>query len=783
MTRPLEAALDEMASARRELLSELRASPRGIEWCHAHTDCVDRAVRAIAEIACGATPDFAIVATGGYGRRELAPHSDVDLLVTPVGASEPDLAPLFRLLHDAMRRALKLEVGYAYLPNSDLRAVDQRTRTGLMDARLVWGSNVAFERLQSNLRNSFPNGEFLLQKLDERSLAERKYHSTALVTEPHLKEGRGGLRCLSASNWIFRVLGRQPLEPGPVAPRLFLVRNLLHMLSGRLNDALTVHRRAEIADLLSEDPLELGSELAREMLHVARIYETAVRAIHESRFVVAPGIEAINGEARVTKAEDPGIAATGLAAAAKLGLRIDPFEWPDQRTTGGAAYDALTRDAESLRALDKAGLLKVLLPELERTRTLMPSDSVHKYTVFQHSILVFQLLEAPKSDPMLQELMDALRDPKPLLLAALLHDVGKGLDDRPHSEVGEEFARNVTSRFALGAETANIVHFLVREHLAMARCIRLRDLDQIETVEEFTALVGTRERLDMLTLLTWADVNAVNEHAWTDAQHALLRKLHRLASAAIDDPNKLPEIATAAVGRARRRLESEDIDETQVADFIALMPGNYFFGADEGGLLRDFRLFRDRPSSGSAVEFVQLPREGVGEFAICCPDRPGLLADVFAVIYAFDLALVSAAVTTTISDPPTALDHVRATYAGRAVPAASGARVAAVLKDVLDGTISSDQVLRAQGKDPLRTQREFQYTFRPGLPALLEVRAPRGRGLAFRIVRQLSQSGFDISAARFGQWAGQAAASFYLRRSSGEGVSLSEIQTVLQSNS
>lgn len=771
-----------LAAERVELIASLRNRPRGLEWCREHAAIVDAAIARVAEAAGTDPVGIAIVATGGFGRAELAPHSDIDLVVTPAEMSDPELGTLFRLLHDHLARQLGLIVSYAYLPDASVAGLDHRTRTGLLDARLVWGARSAFERMESELTASLRPGEFILQKVREREAAESKTHDTPLVTEPHLKEGAGGLRSLAASNWIRRAIGATRLEPESTARLLFTARNLLHMLTGRLHDTLNPGRRVEVANLLGQDPLEFGARLAEEMRGVHERRLETWDLLRTASYAIAVGAESKEGRLVVEPTMDRGAAALAVVVASELGLRIAQGNWTNELATGGAIYKALTSGPAAVESLDRSGLLESLLPELTRTRTLMPRDSVHRYTVFQHSLMVLRLLGDRLPEGFLSNLHSEVRDHRPLYLAALLHDCGKAIPGQPHSESGEQLARTVASRLALGEDTTELLSFLIREHLTMARFIRLRDLDNAETIQEFARLMENRERLDLLTLLTWADVNAVSPFAWTDAQQSLLQKLHRAVSAAFESPEDAPARGFRAIRHAERRLAQEDVSEEAIAKFIDLMPSAYFVGADESSLLRDFTIFSGRRKDEVAVEFEQLLADGVGEFFVCCQDRPGLLSDVLAVLYAFDLALVSATICTTRSSEPIVLDHIRATYAGKAVPRGSGQRIADVLKDVLEGNRSADEVLRAQGKDPSRVQRELSYTLFEGEQARLEVRAPQGRGLAFRVVKRLSQAGFDITAARFGQWAGQAAATFYLRQSSGSAIDRPTIEAALSAD-
>ena len=165
----------ELSSKRKALLDDLRANPTGLAWCERHTDLVDEAVRvAYAGLLTKLerVPQFAVVATGGYGRRELAPWSDVDITFVPLDESDPDLdkaiKSLFRDLHDLVADGLGIRLGYALRYPSDCPGLDPKTRSGLLDARVVTGSQEAHEALQKAFWDSFPTAAFVIDKIDEQ---------------------------------------------------------------------------------------------------------------------------------------------------------------------------------------------------------------------------------------------------------------------------------------------------------------------------------------------------------------------------------------------------------------------------------------------------------------------------------------------------------------------------------------------------------------------------------------------------------------------------------------
>lgn len=776
-------AIDGFAARRQALLRELSDRPRGLSWCAEHSDLIDVVIRSVASEVSPSLP-FCVVATGGYGRRELSPYSDVDIAVVPADENpaviDPAVKAFFRLVGEAAR-TLGLDLGYAFLLISDVPGVDAKSRTGLLDSRLVVGPQETYDRLNDALAETLPTGQFLLTKIREREDAFTKFHDTPLVVEPHLKEGAGGLRCFQTASWIGTAIGRQALARTRDYSLIVRARNLLHLVADRRQDLLTRGRRDEIADRWKIEPLELSSQICDAGLSLHRTYLEACESLQEARFPLARGVMAIRGEARVLKDADAGEAAAGIAIATDLGLRVEDVEVsPGLSISGSAACYAVSHGEKTIRNLDRAGLLSVLLPELVDCRTLISRDSVHKYTVFEHTLRVVRELDGLGPGTFLGNIREALTDVQPLYLAALLHDVGKQLTEVPHSEAGEQMALAVGARWRLRGELTRLVAWLVREHLTMARFIGLRDLGNPETIQDFAALVETQERLDLLTLLTWADVQAVSESAWTLAQDSFLKTLHEATSALLHASEPLETDAPAYRQRLSRQLRGEDVDEREVQAFIDSLPAHYLTSTPPALVRLHYKLAEKAREGEPTVEVNAQPTLGATEFTVCCADEPALLSRLLGVLYAFDLSVLGVRASTTKSEPPIVLDVLSASYAGRVVPSSTASQVAQTLHAVIEGKRDVLDVLVSKGKNPHREQEFFSYTFVPGTPGVLELRAPRGRGMPYRFSRMFAALGWNILAARVGQWADSAAAAFYLEGPAGKPLGQEEVAAALK---
>lgn len=775
------------AQERSNLLANLREAPSGISWCRLHTSLVDSVIRRLHDRvgANYSSARVAVVATGGYGRRELAPFSDVDLTVIPLDESKAEtdtlVRDLFLGLQDDVRSGLGLEVGYALRLVNDAPALDARTRSAMLDARLVCGSSEPLDTLMEKFWASFPVADFLLAKISERQNAFLKTNDSPLVVEPNLKFGAGGIRCLHTANWIKAALGERPVLPSASYELVLAARNLLHLVSGRANDMMTRQRQAEIADLLGQDPFSYMSELCEAGLNLHAEYRHALQRIHETRFPLADGILAIRGELRSGGMPDAGLAAATVAVATDLGLRVGEVNLQvNESTDGASALFAVGCGEMTIRNLDRCGLLKRLLPELTACRTLMPRDSAHCFTVFEHTLRVIRNLDRSVDHPFLSQVKTRIPETGVLYVTALLHDVGKQQHEKRHSEAGAIIAAEVCRRWGLSESATNEVVWLVREHLTLARFIRMRDVAQPQTARDLAAIVRDQATLDMLTLLTWADVTAVSDEAWTPVQDTFLKHLYEATTELLQSRHAREEQPTDIRKRLLRRLRSQVVDPAETDAFLASLPTDYLVGTPEHSVRLHLHLAREvLAGNPGIVDVVPLVDFGASEVTVVCPDEPGLLSKILGVLYAHDLSLHAIRAATTRTDTPVAIDTFTVSFGGREVPAASAASLAANLSAVIKGALNVEELLSERGKDPDRSQQVFQYTVVPGHPAILEIQAPRGRGMAFRFSRVLARNGWNIIAARVGQWAGQGAAAFYLTARDGTPLDPSEIERLL----
>ena len=622
-----EFVLAERRELTRRILASGPESPlAGEQTAHAFSDLIDAVIRRMYELACASanadphTMPIAVVATGGYGRRELCPFSDIDITFIPErdGESRTDriVRELFRLLMDVFIARCELEVGYAYRLFADCTQLDHQTACGLLDARFIVGSERLFIKFEDAFWLGFNAAEFIYDKIAEREKILQKWGGITRVVEPQLKEGPGGLRDLQTAIWLVQASQHLPaarvrgergirrlveelqIDAGDaerlVTAREFMLRtrSALHALCGAERDQLVVTRQEEVAARLgyldvpeeSIPAVELFmADLFPKLSCIRRAARQAMRNIGRSRLMLGIGLDSCNGEIDtdcvMIGMQDPAWMVWGCELAQRYALKYssryenavckllstgpatrEPHQIAEAFTRiiqrPGRIYPALLQMAE-------LGILGWLHPEFAAVMDLIPYDAAHDYTVGQHTLQVIKnlddLVNSPDGSEEQAEMRRVLLDlahPEQLVLAAILHDCGKMDHSRPHSEVSAELADVVCARLMWGEDAAAQVRFLTREHLLMGETARLRDLSLDRTIREFVKQVGDIEKLNMLYLLTYADTRAVGEGIWTSVKGKFLRELWHRSCAAIFDDAEEHSME-AAVADTRKRIKKD----------------------------------------------------------------------------------------------------------------------------------------------------------------------------------------------------------------------------------
>lgn len=523
---------------------------------------------------------IALVAVGGFGRGELAPHSDLDVVLVHDdghdGSREVDVRRVAeRVWYPIWDAGVDVDHSVRALSEVTERArADPRVTLGLLDARNVAGDPSMTLRLRADLLAHWRR-EARDQLPALRTLVEargRRQDELAHASIPDLKESVGGLRdaiVLKAlvATWLVDV-SHADLEPSRL--QLLDVRDALHEVTGRATDRIAPELWPDLAEALGLADAEAAQrqvrEVGRRITHLSRLTWHRVDALlarPPSRLRRAPDLERVAAGVAVSGSEvvlergtrlsaDPLLLLRAAAEAAERGLELAPATAARLGREGAALPEPWTREARNLltrllaagvgllpvwETLDETGALSRVLPEWDRVRLLPHVSVVHRFTVDRH--LVETCTEASR-------LIRRVPRPDVLMAAALLHDIGKGeLVD--HSVAGEPLAAAAAERMGFDAREVRLIASLVRWHLLLAEVATTRDLEDPGTVAYVVERIHDLETLDLLEVLTEADARATSPKAWTTWRAGLVAELaQRTREALGGSPSSTTSSTTAS---------------------------------------------------------------------------------------------------------------------------------------------------------------------------------------------------------------------------------------------
>ncbi|MFD5449866.1 [protein-PII] uridylyltransferase [Streptomyces sp. NPDC127100] len=746
----------------------------------------------------GGLAKVSLVAVGGYGRGELSPRSDLDLLLLHDGGDDKAVAALAdRLWYPVWDLGLALDHSVR-TPQEARRTAgeDLKVHLGLLDARHLAGDPALTAALRTTVladwRNQAPRRLPELRDL----CAERaeRHGELQYLLEPDLKEARGGLRDATAlravaASW----LADAPREGLAEARRRLLdVRDALHLATGRATDRLALQEQDQVAaglGLLDADALlrqvyeaarvvsyagdvtwrEVGRVLrARSVRPRLRAMLGGGRQAAAERSPLAEGVVEQDGEAvlaRTARPErDPVLPLRAAAAAAQAGIPLSlhavrrlaatarplPAPWPaEAREQLVTLLGSGRPTVEVWEALEAEGLVTRLLPDWERVRCRPQRNAVHLWTVDRHLIETAVRASA---------LTRRVHRPDLLLVAALLHDIGKGWPG-DHSVAGETIARDVAARIGFDHADAAVLARLVRHHLLLVETATRRDLDDPATVRAVAEAVGTEGTLELLHALTEADALATGPAAWSAWRASLVADLVKRVSAVLaGDPLEEPEAPAPTAQQERLAVEA----------------------FRTGGPVLSLRAQAEPPAE---------EQEPLGvELLIAVPDQAGVLPAVAGVLAVHRLTvrtaeLRSLALPDGVEGGSVLLLAWRVAAEYGSLPQA--ARLRADLVRALDGTLDvAGRLAERDAAYPRRrgvVQPPPRVTVEPAASrhaTVIEVRAQDAPGLLFRIGRALEGAGVRVRSAHASTLGSNAVDAFYVTGPGGERLPLEEAADV-----
>ncbi|MFD0413310.1 [protein-PII] uridylyltransferase [Streptomyces sp. NPDC127108] len=774
----------------------------------------------------GASRGIALIAVGGYGRGELSPRSDLDLLLLHDGAADPGAVAALadRIWYPVWDLGLALDHSVRTPAEARKTAADDlKVHLGLLDARHIAGDLGLTTGLRgavlADWRNQAPQRLPELRELCADRAA--RHGELSHLLEPDLKEARGGLRDATAlravaASW----LADAPREGLAEARRTLLdARDALHLTTGRATDRLALQEQDQVAaelGLLDADTLlRQVYEAARTIAYASDVTWREVGRVLRSRKArprlrgllgggktavaerspLAEGVVEQDGEvvlARAARPErDPVLPLRAAAAAAQAGLPLSlhavrriaaatrplPTPWPaEAREQLVTLLGAGRPTVQVWEALEAEGLITRLLPDWERVWCRPQRNAVHTWTVDRH--LVETAVRAA-------DLTRRVGRPDLLLVAALLHDIGKGWPG-DHSVAGEIIARDVAARIGFDRTDVAVLACLVRHHLLLIETATRRDLDDPATVRSVAEAVGSPGTLELLHALTEADALATGPAAWSSWRGSLVADLVKrvaavLAGDEVDDPYATGDDALASAEEERLAVEAVRTGAPVVAlradaggGALGDVGGEGAGGSGGAGGSRGSEGAAGSGDSGGAAG-EQVEPLGV-ELLVAVPEQAGVLPAVAGVLAMHRLTVRTAELRAVglPEEMPGSVLMLQWRVAAEYGSLPQAARLRADLVRALDGSL--DIAARLAERDAAYPRRRGTVAPPPRVTVasagsrratVIEVRAQDAPGLLHRIGRALEAAEVRVRSAHVSTLGANAVDAFYVTGADG----------------
>ena len=723
-----------------------QAGGGGREICARRAELVDVLLQYVFDAAAtaarrngAAKVPLALIALGGYGRGELNPFSDIDVMLLH-HQGRKEISPH---LEEMVEQVLYLLWDSGFKVGHSTRSIkeavaqaneDMRTKTAMLESRFLAGDAELAREFRRQFRSKCVSGyerEYVELRMQDQVARHKKFGDSVYLQEPNLKSGCGGLRDYQNLLWMTyfkegslstnQLVGKDWLSESDqrriekAYDFLLRLRTALHYATGRATDILHINLQEEIAkrldyssgngQLRSETLMRDYYEHTRDIFRVTeRITEQFVSGYVTSKtrslFSFLPLVRAdktpvgefffvrnkqLHPVRRDLFRKDPEQMMRAFQFAQERGLDLSP-ELEDllSRSLGEVTRTyqyargprAIFKEILSqkgrvgriLRMMHRVDFLGRYIPEFGQLTCLVQHEFLHRYTADEHTLVCIDKLDAlaQTNDPKLiayRKIFEQLEDPFVLYLALLLHDSGKAVGARPHSEASALFAQRVAARLQLSSEQRKALILLVDHHLTLSQIAQQRNLDDPATVTDFAHIVKHQKNLNSLMLLTLADGQGTSAEGWSDWKESLVWALFHETSRCLADQKSYYEQTNVE----RESLQAS-VTTKLSADFAAeieahfeFMPDNYFRASDVPEIVEHLQLFRSflenvssPPQAGfaaanrgesplaAAIRWKAVPEQGHSVVTFCTWERERLLAKVAGSFSVVPLNILSA---------------------------------------------------------------------------------------------------------------------------------------------
>jgi len=657
----------------------------------------------------------ALIALGGYGRGEMAPRSDVDLMFYVDNSSSSFILKVSeRMLY--LLWDLGFDVGHSVRNETECLAIasnDLTACTSFLDSRRICGDEELYAHystkvLPSIIKNN--SSSFMRDKITEHLNRLKKYGSSVYILEPNIKEGEGSLRDLHTTMWLCKVKYKVKNLRGLVIKGviseeeerafrasldyLWRIRSELHYLSPRKNEQLLFDQQEKIAAFLGYK--DNKSALAVEQF-MRDYYEAATRVEHLTSTMIARATDRVNvehgllGYMRRRNLDEDFYALKGelftrsdelfsekpetmmlcfnLMQRHKLELSLqvktmirqnlrqvnDKFRRSRQVSETFLQILRYKKDVyETLFQMHHLLFLNRYIPEFKRIYCQVQHDAYHIYTVDTHTLFAVQEItrlwagDYAEERPLLTRLSGEIEKPGLMIIAVLLHDIGKG-EGHNHCEKGAVMIPTIARRLGLGKEDSKRLEFLVRNHLQMAYISQRRDLHDQHLIAQFAKTMENSENLKMLYLLTFADIKAVGPDVWSEWKGFLLKELYEKTYAVMERGNFQAEKSSDKIRKRKRNVISklgDDFDIKEIRDCLRNFTTRYLMSYRSDDIVKHMQVILTRGRRTVAMNVEHNHEQSFSNVIISTVDIPGLFNLITGVMASNGINILGAQIFT-----------------------------------------------------------------------------------------------------------------------------------------
>ncbi len=649
---------------------------------------------------------ISMVAVGGYGRNELYPKSDIDLLI--LLDTEPDSA-LQQKLHDLISQLwdIGMEVGHSMrtVEQCVTESTDITVQTNLLEARLVCGNVKLFDELNHAIQKHLNVYEFFLAKQQEQQQRHKRFIDADFNLEPNLKESPGGLRDLQTITWISRAAGlgtrwSELAQAGLISlaearqitrhdALLQTLRIRLHYLAKRREDRLIFEFQTPLAEqmhITASDNRRASEHLMQRYYQTRRVISQfntiLLQTFRDHLFKETPPQHTLNERFKVIGSlleirhddlfeqtpsaifelfllmeqhpELTDLSAKTLRALRRAQQQINPAFRRDPQNR--ASFIEILRQPQgvlhALRRMNQYGILGRYIPAFGRIVGQMQHDLFHVYTVDEHILMVvrnlrrFAVPEFAHEMPLCSTLLNEFARPEVLYIAGLFHDIAKGRGG-DHSQLGKKDASEFCKKHQLSNDDTELVVWLVEQHLGMSATAQKQDLSDPDVIAAFATKIKNDRYLVALYLLTVADVRGTSPKVWNAWKAKLIEDLFRFTRRYLKD-GKATDHLNEIRQHAANTLNLYALPANTYQLMWAQLDDYYFMDHEAQEIAWHTRLLAFKVNTATPIVKTRLSRVGEGlQVLVYCPDQRGLFARICDFFSRMNYTIVEAKIHTT----------------------------------------------------------------------------------------------------------------------------------------